>query len=175
MDEQIQVQESQIEHKIQDDLHELESYTQDVIAKVLNKNNWYVKIKYVHASGHGGQHINHWNSKAQLHFDVNKFYKDFDLRDKTRDDFVRVFGEKNITKDQSTVVLENQETRYASKNEEKVLNHLRQLLLELFKEEKQRIQTDISVQTRQEQALEKKRHSEKKQRRKKVDPSEYDN
>lgn len=178
MDEQaILQQEQQIQEKIDHDMDELKSYTESMLARVLDKNNWYIVIKHVHASGHGWQHINHWNSKAQLHFNVDKFYKDFNLKDKTREDFERIFGSKNITRDQSTVVLENQETRYASKNEENVINHLRQLLLELFKEEKQRIQTEISQETKQEQALEKKRHSEKKKRRKekKVRLNELDN
>ena len=96
------------------------------------------------------------------------------MQDKTWDDFVKVFGEKNITHDQSRLVLENQETRYASKNKENVLNHLRQLLLELFKEEKDRIQTEISEIENEKRLMEKKYNSEKKQWRKKVDLSDMD-
>jgi hypothetical protein len=87
------------------------------------------------------------------------------LKDKSWDDFVKVFGEKNISRDQSKVVLENQETRYASKNKENVLNRLRSLLVELFKEEKERLQTEISQEQNESRLLDKKMNSIKKQTR----------
>lgn len=162
--------ENYIETQISRDEDELKKYTvNNIIETVMNKNNWYWQVKLVHASGHGGQHINHGNSKAQLHFDINKFYNNFDLSDKSWQDFVRVFWEKNISHDQSTLVLENQETRYASKNRENVLNHLRSLLLELFKEEKERIKTEISEYQKEKDMHEKQMHSEKKKLRQKVD------
>jgi len=157
-----------IDEKINRDEAELKKYTAwEIIETVMKEKSGFWRVEYVHASGHGWQNINHWNSKAQLHFDINKFYNDFNLTDKSWDDFVKVFGEKNISHDQSKLVLENQETRYALKNKEKVLNHLRQLLLELFKEEKERIQTEISEFKKQERLDEKWKHSEKKSRRKK--------
>lgn len=175
IDQNMDFNQQELDNKIQKDEQELKKYTAwQIINTVMDKNKWYWQIKYVHASGHGGQNINHGNSKAQLHFDINKFYNDFDLQDKTWDDFVKVFGEKNITHDQSKLVLENQETRYASKNKENVLNHLRQLLLELFKEEKDRIQTEILEIENEKRLMEKKYNSEKKQWRKKVDLSDMD-
>lgn len=151
---------------------ELKQYTQQRIADILevvmrNPNNRYWTVKRVHASWHGGQKINHGNSKAQLHFSINNFYNDFDIKNKTRDDFVKVVWEKHITHDQSTLVLENQETRYASKNKNNVVNHLREILLELFKTEKERVQTEISHEQKEERHEQKRRHSEKKWRRKK--------
>jgi hypothetical protein len=96
------------------------------------------------------------------------------LQDKSWDEFVRVFGDKNITHDQSKLILENQETRYATKNKENVLNHLRQLLLELFKEEKERIQTEISEIENEKRLMEKRHNSEKKKMRKPIDISDID-
>lgn len=162
--------ENLIEKQIYKDEEELKKYTKlKIIDTVMNKNNWYWRIKFVHASGHGWQHINHWNSKAQLHFDINKFYNDFDFPEKSWEDFIKIFWEKNITHDQSTLILENQETRYASKNKDNVLNHLRSLLLELFKDEKERVQTEISQYQKEQNMQDKKRHSEKKKMRQKLD------
>lgn len=159
-----------LEEEIQKEGQELVKYNhpQQIIDKVMNKNNGYWVVKHVHASWHGWQHINHWNSKAQLHFDVNKFYNDFNIKDKTWEDFEKVFGKKNITADKSFVILENQETRYASKNEENVLNHLRQRLFELFREEKHRVETEISQEQNELRLEQKKRNSQKKKNRGKV-------
>lgn len=168
-----------VKTELQKEEEELKQYTQQRIAEILdtvmrNPNNRYWTVKRVHASGHGWQKINHGNSKAQLHFDINNFYNDFDIKDKTRDDFVKLVWEKNITHDQSTLTLENQETRYASKNKDKVLEHLKTLLLELFKEEKERIQTEISHEQKEERLEKKWRHSEKKSRRKKIRPQDIE-
>lgn len=158
---------------------ELKQYTQQRIAEILNivmrnPNNRYWAVKRVHASWHGWQKINHGNSKAQLHFNINNFYNDFDIKDKTREDFVKIVWEKNITHDQSTLTLENQETRHANKNKENVVNHLREILLELFKEEKERVQTEISHEQKEERLKEKWKHSEKKWRRKKIRPQDIE-
>lgn len=175
IDQNMDVNQQELDNKIQKDEQELRKYTAgEIINIVMNKNNGYWSVKYVHASGHGWQHINHGNSKAQLHFDINKFYNDFNLQDKSWDDFVRVFGDKNITHDQSKLILENQETRYATKNKENVLNHLRQLLLELFREEKERIQTEISEIENEKRLMEKRHNSEKKKLRRSVDISDMD-
>lgn len=156
---------------------ELEQYTQQRIADILeivmrNPNNRYWNVKRVHASWHGGQKINHGNSKAQLHFNINNFYNDFDIKDKTREDFVKIVWEKNITHDQSTLTLENQETRHASKNKDNVVNHLKEILIELFKKEKERVQTEISHEQKEERLEQKKMHSKKKRERKKFRPQD---
>lgn len=166
-----------VKTELQKDEEELKQYTQQRIADILeivmrNPNNRYWTVKRVHASWHGGQKINHGNSKAQLHFSIDNFYNDFDIKDKTWEDFVKIVWEKNITHDQSTLVLENQETRYASKNKENVINHLKAILLELFKEEKERVQTEISREQKEERRKEKWKHSEKKGRRKKIRPQD---
>lgn len=164
--DEIKHEEALIQTQIERDEEELKKMTAwKIIETVMKNKSGYWEVKYVHASGHGWQNINHGNSKAQLHFDVNKFYSDFDLKDKSWDDFVKVFGEKNISRDQSKVVLENQETRYASKNKENVLNRLRSLLVELFKEEKERLQTEISQEQNESRLLDKKMNSIKKQTR----------
>lgn len=127
---------------------ELKQYTRERIDEILNivmknPNNKYWEVKYVHASGHGGQKINHWNSKAQLHFNINNFYNDFNIKDKTWEDFVKVVWEKHITHDQSYLILENQETRYALKNKEKLLNYLKDFLHKFFWVEEQKIEREI--------------------------------
>jgi len=134
--------------QLQKQEEELKQYTQENIRNIIdtvmkNTNNKYWEVKYVHASGHGWQKINHWNSKAQLHFKITNFYNDFDLKDKTRDDFIKIVGEKHITHDQSTLVLENQETRYALKNKENLLNYLKQFLNKFFWVEEHKIEREI--------------------------------
>lgn len=168
-----------VDAKLQKDEEELKQYTQQHIFKILdtvmrNPNGRYWTVKWVHASGHGWQKINHGNSKAQLHFNINAFYEDFDIKDKTWEDFVKIVWEKNITHDQSTLTLENQETRYASKNKDKVLDHLKWILIELFKEEKERVQTEISREQKEERLEEKWKHSKKKERRKKIRPQDIE-
>ena len=122
-----------IKTQLQKDEEELKQYTEQNIAKILeivekNSNNRYWSVKWIHASGHGWQNINHGNSKAQLHFYINNFYNDFNINDDTRWNFVKVCGEKKITHDQSVLTLENQETRYFPKNKENVVKHLKQIL-----------------------------------------------
>ena len=138
--------------QLQKQEEELKQYTQENIKNIIsavmkNTNNKYWEVKYVHASGHGGQKINHWNSKAQLHFKINNFYNDFNIKDKTWDDFVKIVGEKHITHDQSTLVLENQETRYALKNKENLLNYLKDFLNNFFWIEEHKIEREIENET----------------------------
>ena len=137
--------------QLQKQEEELKQYTQENIKNIINAvmkntNNKYREIKYVHASWHGGQKINHGNSKAQLHFNIDNFYNDFDIKDKTRDDFVKIVGEKHITHDQSKLILENQETRYALKNKEKLLNYLKDFLYKFFWIEEQKIEKEIKTE-----------------------------
>lgn len=157
---------------------ELKQYTQQRITDILeivmrNPNSRYWTVKRVQASWHGGQKINHTNTKAQLRFNINNFYNDFDIKDKTWEDFVKIVWGKNISHNQSILTLENQETRDANKNKENVINHLKAILLELFKEEKERIQTEISHEQNEERLCKKWKHSEKKLRRKKLRPQDY--
>ena len=134
--------------QLQKQEEELKQYTQENIKNIINTvmkntNNKYREIKYVHASGHGGQKINHGNSKAQLHFNIDNFYKDFDIKDKTRDDFVKIVWEKHITHDQSKLILENQETRYALKNKENLLSYLKWFLNKFFWVEEEKVEREI--------------------------------
>lgn len=168
-----------VKTELEKEEEELKQYTQQHIANVLetvmrNPNNRYWTVKRVHASGHGGQKINHRNTKAQLHFDINNFYNDFNIKDKTWENFVKIVWGKNISHNQSVLTLENQETRDANKNKENVINHLKAILLELFKEEKERIQTEISHEQKEERRKEKRKHSEKKGRRKKFRPQDIE-
>ena len=64
--------------------------------------------------------------------------------------------------------------RYASKNKDKVLDHLKWILIELFKEEKERVQTEISREQKEERLEEKWKHSKKKERRKKIRPQDIE-
>ncbi len=137
----------------------------EIIHKLDKNNEKFWEIKLVHASGHGWQNINHGNSKAQLFFDVNKFFEIFEISDDKWDRFVVVFGPSKIHHDNSMVVLENQETRYANKNKEKVLNHLKSLLREFLEEEKERIETKISQKEKRKRLNDKRFHSKKKKNR----------
>jgi len=137
----------------------------EIIHKLDKNNEKFWEIKLVHASGHGWQNINHGNSKAQLTFDVNKFFEIFDISDDKWDKFIEVFGPSKIHHNNSIVVLENQETRYAQKNKEKVLNHLKSLLRELLEEKKERIETKVPPKANKKRLNDKKFHSKKKKDR----------
>jgi protein subunit release factor B len=124
----------------------------------MEKQNGYWKVKFIHSSGHGGQHKDHGNSKAQLSFDVAKFFEDYD-EDNTRwDKFVEVFGKKNIHHNNTVVVLENQEQRSAKVNEETVLKHLRHMLSEVLEDEIERIETKVPKIEKKKRVDDKKHH-----------------
>lgn len=116
---------------------------EEILHHVLDKSNDYWKIKFIHSSGHGWQHKDHGNSKAQLTFDVAKFFEDYDEDNLMRDKFVEIFWKKNIHHEGTVVVLENQEQRSAKVNEEKVLKHLRNLLSQVLEEELERAETTV--------------------------------
>ncbi len=144
----------------------------EIIHKLDKNNEKFWEIKLVHASGHGWQNINHGNSKAQLTFDINKFFETFEIHDSKWDKFVEVFGPSKIHHDNSMVILENQETRHAQKNKEKVLSHLKSLLREVLEEETERISKEIpekmekNIKKAQKKRLKNKKfHSEKKKNR----------
>lgn len=158
---------------------ELKQYTQQRIAEILkvvmrNPNHRYRRIKPLPASWPWWQKRNHGNSKAQLHFDINAFYKDFDIKEKTWEDFVKIAWDKKISHDWSILTLENQESRHLDTNKQNVLNHLKAIIRELFTEEKERIQTEISREQKQERLEKKWKHSKKKERRKKIRPQDIE-
>lgn len=136
-----------------------------ILGEVMDKNKKFWNVKFVHASGHGWQHKDHGNSKAQLIFDVEKFFETFDLDEKW-DRFVEVVGKKNIHHDDTVVILENQEDRSAKINKENVLKHLRHLLSEVLEEENERIETIIPKHEKEKRLQDKKHHSKKKEHRK---------
>lgn len=131
-----------------------------------NNNHDYWWIKLMHASGHGGQNINHGNSKAQLFFDINKFFELFDLDDNDWDKFVNVVGIKKIHHDNTVLVIDNQETRYAEINKENVLKHLIELLREFLKEDKERIETKVPSLVKEARMKDKRFNAKKKRNRK---------
>lgn len=138
----------------------------DIIHKIDKNNEKFWEIKLVHASGHGWQNINHGNSKAQLTFDVNKFFEIFEIHDSEWDKFLEVFGPSKIHHDNSVVVLENQETRYANKNKEKVLAHLKSLLHQVLEDVEERIETKVPIKANKKRLNDKRFHSKKKKDRK---------
>ena len=91
-----------------------------ILGKVMDKSKGFWKIKMVHASGHGGQHKDHGNSKVQLVFDINKFFEEFNLGDEMWEKFVKVFGKNKIHHNNTSVILENQSERSAQRNKENV-------------------------------------------------------
>jgi protein subunit release factor B len=128
-----------------------------------NNNHEYWWIKLVHASGHGGQNINHGNSKAQLFFDINKFFEIFDISDDEREKFVKIVGIKKIHHDNTVLVLDNQETRYAETNKVNVLRHLINLLREFLQEDMERIETKVPLVVKEERMKDKKFNAKKKE------------
>lgn len=142
-----------------------------ILNDVMDKSKDFWKIKLVRASGHGWQHKDHGNSKAQLFFDIDKFFEIFDLEDKKWDDFVEVVWKKNIHHDNSVLILENQEDRSAKINKENVLKHLRHLLSKVLEEQKERKETKVPKSQKEKRLQNKKHHSKKKENRKNPDIS----
>jgi ribosome-associated protein len=138
---------------------------EEILNHVINKSNNFWTVKFVHASGHGGQHKDHGNSKAQLHFDIDKFFDEFDIDNSKWDKFVEVFGKKNIHHDNTFVVFEDQEERSAQRNKEKVLHHLRHLLSEFLEEDIDRKVTNVPYHEKKKRLDDKKHHSKKKEQR----------
>ncbi len=140
-----------------------------ILHEVMDKSKGFYKTKFIHASGHGGQHKDHGNSKAQLTFDVEKFFDTFELDEEKWEKFVEIFGKKNIHHDDTMVILENQEQRSAKTNEENVLKHLRHLLSEVLEEDKDRLETKVPHIEKKKRLDNKKHHSKKKKHRAKPD------
>ena len=138
----------------------------EILAHVMDKSNDFWAVKFVHASGHGGQHKDHGNSKAQLTFDVSKFFDEFDPENHKWEKFVEVFGKKRIHHDDTILVMENQEERSAHRNEEKLLHVLRWLLSEVLEEEKERKETKVPHHEKKKRMNDKHHISNKKENRK---------
>ena len=138
---------------------------EEILHHVLDKSSGYWKVKFVHSSGHGGQHKDHGNSKAQLTFDVSKFFEDYDEDNVWWEKFVEVFWKKSIHHEGTVVILENQEQRSAKVNEEKVLKHLRDLLSEVLEEEIERVETKVLHIEKKKRVDDKKYHWKKKEHR----------
>ncbi len=138
---------------------------EEILKHVMDKSSWFWSVKFVHASGHWWQHKDHGNSKAQLTFDVVKFFEMFDPDNKKWDKFVEIFGKKRIHHDDTVLVMENQEERSAHRNEEKVLHILRWLLSEVLEEEKERKETKVPHHEKKRRLNDKKHHWKKKENR----------
>ena len=140
---------------------------EEILHYVLQKSSWFWEVKFVHASWHGGQHKDHGNSKAQFHFDINKFFEKFDPENKKWERFVEVFGKKRIHHNDSMLIMENQEERSARRNEEKVLHIFRGLLADVLENDKERKQTKIPSHEKNKRINNKLHNARKKQNRKK--------
>ena len=142
---------------------------EEILNYVMEKSNNFWTVKFVHASGHGWQHKDHGNSKAQLTFDVAKFFEEFDPENNLWNKFVEIFGKKNIHHDGSSVVMENQTERSAQRNKEKVLHHLRWLLWQVLEQQKDRKPTKVPHHEKKKRTDDKKHNGKRKENRKKPD------
>lgn len=123
-----------------------------------------VNFLFTHSSGHGWQNVNKRETKAEL--SVNVFaIPDTLLTIEQKEKLIAVAG-NFYHAGKWEIFLYNQETRYQWRNKENVLNHLKQLIELVLKEEKQRIPTVLPVPVKKERSETKKIHSEKKARRK---------
>jgi ribosome-associated protein len=142
---------------------------EEILNHVMDKSNNFWAVKFVHASGHGGQHKDHGNSKAQLHFDVGKFFDEFDPEDRKWEKFVEVFGKKKIHHNNMSVVLEDQEERSALRNQEIALHHLRHKLSEFLEDDIVRKETKVPYHEKKKRIDDKKRKAKKKKNRAKLE------
>ena len=148
---------------------------EEILNYVMDKSNWFWTVKFVHASGHGWQHKDHGNSKAQLVFDITKFFEEFDPENKKWERFVEVFGKHKIHHDNSSVMIENQDERSAQRNKEKVLHHLRISLSEVLEEDKEKKQTKVPYHEKKKRMKNKAHNAKKKKNRKSLRCFNIDN
>ncbi len=116
------------------------------------------------SSGPGGQHANRAHSRVTLHFDVNN---SLSLSDQQKEKIKKRLGNK-ISKD-GILSISSQRHRSQYANKREVSEKLQSILAEALKQRRKRKSTRIPEAQKRKRLQEKRRRSEIKKYRKKVD------
>ena len=126
-----------------------------------------VHEEFIRASGPGGQHVNKTSSAVQLRFNV---LESPSLPERVRARLVRQLGPRLMA--EGEVVLTAQEHRSQVRNRQEALDRLVALIVQATIEPKKRRKTRPSRASQQERVEKKRLHSQKKQTRTRVRPSD---
>ena len=126
-----------------------------------------VHEEFIRASGPGGQHVNKTSSAVQLRFNV---LESPSLPERVRARLVRQLGPRLTA--EGEVVLTAQEHRSQVRNRQEALDRLVALIVQATIEPKKRRKTRPSRASQQERVEKKRLHSQKKQTRTRVRPSD---
>ena len=126
-----------------------------------------IREEFVRASGPGGQHVNKTSSAVQLRFNV---IESPSLPEHVRARLVRRLGAR-ITAE-GDLVITAQEHRSQARNRQEALARLAALIEAAAKEPKKRRKTKPSRASQQARVEKKRLHSQKKQTRSRVRPTE---
>ena len=122
-----------------------------------------VRLEFVQSSGPGGQNVNKVASKAQLRFDTNSFSLPEDVRSR-----LRQIAKKRIS-DDGILLIEARRYRTQDQNRADAINRLVGLIRKAAEKPKTRRSTRPTEASIQKRLESKRRRSETKQQRHRID------
>lgn len=129
-----------------------------LLKKIVNKE---VHLHFSKSTGHGGQNINKRKTKAELYFNV----QDSQLLDANQKEIIINNAWHRLHNHEKILIFTCHEERYQKANKKKVIEHFKQFMYEIFREDKARIATNVPYESKEKRLHNKKKHSEKKHRR----------
>jgi len=128
---------------------------------ILNEKE--VIIKYIHASGPGGQNVNKVASAVQLRFDVKSSPS---LPDDVKQRLIKLAGKKVNSKDELIITAKRYRTQ--ERNRQDAIGRLVNLIRKALEKPKPRKKTKPSLAEKQQRLQEKRKRASKKQLRQAV-------